>query len=353
MPTGHIRGLRRFVLAYGLFIVLASLWPLHGWRAGSEWSAAFLTAPWPRYVTRNDLLTNLLVYLPLGYALALMAAPRHRGRGAIWATLAGLALSASLESLQLLMPGRIASNLDLLLNGLGALAGGLQALHHGRWLRAWRSLRNWRSAWFNAGGWTNLGLVLLVLWFMAQFSLLPISGIGWLQLHLRPFDRPPTSLAGLNLDWFVAMFVEMLAIGAFCACLLRPGRYVAALALLFVAGFVMKLLAATMLLRLSAAGGVLSLESLAAFLLALWLLLLPSLSRRRWALALLGLAAMVGLRLVMAWHFFPDRSLLNVTGLAQYLAVLWPPLALLWMLTVRTAARPLPESGNRSARAGD
>lgn len=329
------RGLSLFTGCYALFIVVGSLWPLSGWLPLSTWSPAFLSAHWPRYFTRNDLLTNVLAYLPFGYALALRYAPRHRVLGVYWALLAGIALSTLMENLQLLMPGRVASNLDIVLNAAGTLTGSLLALHHGRWLRAWGALLAWRGRWFLAGDWANLGLLLLALWFMAQFSLLPVSGIGWLHLHLRPFDRPPESLGGLNTAWFLAIFVEMLTVGAFTACLVRPGRYAGALALLFFNGFIMKLLAATVLLRLNVAGGVLSLETLTAFLLALWLLLLPSLSRRRRALALVGLGMMVGVRLVLAWDFFPERSLLSVIGLAVHLAVLWPLLALTWMLIAR------------------
>ncbi len=322
--------LKAFIALYALFLAVGSLYPFSGWTPLQDWSASFLTDAWPRYITRTDLATNLLVYVPLGYALARWnAQPGHGARGVLTGALAGLALSLLLESSQQLLPGRIASNLDMLVNGLGALTGALLALHHRRWLRAGRALLRWRHRWFQAGVPTHIGLGLLLLWFLAQFVLLPFPGLGWLDLHLRPIDMPPGGLDQINLPWFAAVFLEIAALGAFTANLLRPGRYVSAMLLLVVLAFVMKLLAATILLKLKVVGGVLSLETLAAFLLAFWFLLNPLVSRRRKHVALLLLLAIPLLRLGLAHpHWWPAVSLLNIVGLAKAVAALWPLLAL-------------------------
>lgn len=326
--------LRNFIALYALFLAVGSLHPYQGWASLSDWSLAFLWEPWPKYITRTDLATNLLVYTPLGYALALgFSAPGRRLRGVILGGFTGLALSFALESVQQLLPGRIASNLDMLVNGLGSWSGALLALHHGRWLRAMSALSRWRERWFKPGSATNLGLVLLVLWFIAQFSLLPISGIGWLHLHLRPLDSLPDSLAGVNSPWLLAQFVEIVAVGAFAACLLRPGRYVGGMALILFSAFFTKLLAATILLRLAVVGGVVSLETLSAFLLALWLLLLPGSSRHRHGLAVGAMVVILVARASLAGRFIPDASLLNITGLARHLGAIWPAMILVWLLT--------------------
>jgi VanZ family protein len=321
--------LKLFIALYALFLGVGSLYPFSGWLPAATWSADFLLAAWPRYVTRTDLATNFLAYVPLGYGLALwFAAPRHGARSVLAACGLGLALSLALESGQLLLPGRIASNLDLLVNGLGALVGALLVLHHGRWLRAGRALCRWRARWFRAGLAGNLGLGLVLLWFLAQFALLPFPGLGWLELHLRPIDIPPGALEQINLPWFAAVFLEMSALGAFTANLLRPGRYVGAMLLLMALAFVMKLLAATILLRLKVAGGVLSLETLAAFLLAFWFLLNPLVSRHRRPVALVLLLAAILLRLGLAEsHWWPAASVLNIVGLAKSAAASWPLLA--------------------------
>jgi hypothetical protein len=112
-------------------------------------------------------------------------------------------------------------------------------------------------------------------------ALLPFPGTGWLDLHLRPVDMPPESIEQINPAWLLAVFFEIAGVGAFMTTLLRPGRYASAVLLLFIAGFMLKLLAATLLLKLRVVGGVLSLETLLGFILALWLLLLPTVSRQR------------------------------------------------------------------------
>ncbi len=341
-PSPRLRG---FILFYGAFIAFGSLHPFSDWFSPAHWSLDFLLAPWPRYFTRTDLATNLLVYAPLGYALALwFSAPGRRARGvAFGAVAAGLA-SLTLESLQQLLPDRIASNLDVLVNSLGGLTGALLALHHSRWLRAGQAAGRWRDKWFRPGAMTNLGLALLALWLISQFSLLPTTGIGWLHLHVRPLDKAPHSLDGINTAWLLALFLEITVVGAFTACLLRPGRYVGAMALLLVIAFFAKLLAAAILLKTSVLGGVVSLETLAAFLLAFWLLLLPSASRRRHLVASLGIVLLLTVRLSLSKHVLPTISPFNITGLSHYLGALWPLLVLAWLW--KDSARPRnPDSG--------
>lgn len=327
---------------YVILILASSLHPYTGWRPLASWSFEFITAPLPPFITRTDLSTNFLVYVPLGYLLALyLVRPRRRGRAVLLATLAGMALSLTLESLQQLIPGRIASNLDALLNGLGTLTGALLTLHHRRLLRAARWARSWRLAWFRPGLRVNIGLVLIVLWGLAQFSLLPVPGAGWLGLHLRPLDTAPGGLDQLNLAWFAAVGLEMAALGAFTACLLRPGRYVSALVLLFPIAFAIKLLAATILLKLKVVGGVLSLETLIAFFIAFWLLLTPWVSRHRLASAIALLGSILLLRLWLGGPLWlPKTSMLNIVGLAKTVAALWPWLALIILLAAALLGRP-------------
>ena len=314
-------------------IVVGSLYPLRGWVGVEAWSLDFLFQPLPRYITRHDLTTNLLVYLPFGYALSLLlSTPRQRSLAILATTLIAALLSATLESLQQLLPGRIASNLDVYINALGGLVGGLLALHHGRWQRAWRAFRRWRERWFKPHGLATPGLWLLLLWAFTQFALLPWPGIGLLDLHLRPIDNPPDSLTDLNYVWFAAVFLEMAVLGAFASRLLRPGRYVSGILLLFLAAFLLKLLAAAALLRLKVMGGILSLETLFAFLAALWFLLLPVVSRNRAAVAAILLLIIVGLRLaIVDSPLWPSGSLLNIIGLAAHAAAFWPWLALAQM----------------------
>lgn len=339
-PTTKAR-LKGFIALYVLLLTIGSLYPFTGWSPLTDWSAGFLTDAWPRYITRTDLATNLLIYLPLGYALARwFSRPGHGAHGVIAGAFSGLGLSLLLESGQQLLPGRIASNLDMLVNGLGALSGALLTLHHGRWVRAGRSLHRWRDRWFHAGVLTNIGLALLLLWFLSQFALLPFPGMGWLGLHLRPIDTPPGGLDQINFPWFVAVTLEMFTLGMFAANLLRPGRYVSGMLLLVALAFFMKLLAATILLKLKVVGGVLSLETLAGFLLAFWLLLTPPASRHRMRFALLLLGVTLLGRLWLAdFRLWQPVSILNIVGLAKAIALLWPFLSLLLISVYRPGSR--------------
>ena len=50
---------------YATLIVYASLYPFDNWRFQGIAPWSFLTAPWPRYWTRFDVVANALGYLPL------------------------------------------------------------------------------------------------------------------------------------------------------------------------------------------------------------------------------------------------------------------------------------------------
>lgn len=322
-----------FLAVYVAIILVGSLYPFSGWRGTETWSADFLFDSPPRYITRNDVTTNLLIYLPLGYLLAArLFRPGRRALPILMAWLFGTTLSVGLEGIQVLLPGRIASNLDVFLNSLGALIGALLALHHGRWTRAWRVLRRWRMDWFQPHGHATPGLWLLLAWAFAQFALVPLPGAGWLELHLRPLELSPGHLQQINAPWFFAVLVEMSMLGLFTACLLRPGRYAGAILLFFLATFALKLLAAAILLRPRVVGGALSLETLAAFAVAFWLLLLPSVSRHRMTIAMVLLTLVIAVRLWLAPSpLRPPDSLLNLVGLARWTAAFWPWAALVYL----------------------
>ncbi len=325
-----------FLVFYASLIAFGSLHPFTGLMGLEHWSGEFITAPLPRFVTRNDISTNLLAYLPLGYALALrLGLPRRRLGAILLATLVGFFYSVSMESVQQIMPARIASNLDIFLNTLGVFIGALLSLHHQRWLRAGRALGRWRRRWFRPEPAASFGLALLLLWVLAQFTLQPVPGAGWLGLHLRPIDTPPAGLDQINWPWFAAAWLEIAALGTFAASLLRPGRYVGAMVSLVMVSFAVKLLVATLLLRLKVVGGVLSLETLAAFLLAFWFLLIPQVSRQRRRVALLLLVLALGLRVAQAdYLLWPIASVFNIIGLAKAAASLWLWLAVAVLLVI-------------------
>src|SRR5258707_5916588 len=113
-------------LAYTLVIVYASLQPFAGWRMPSDDVLRFLTAPWPRYITTYDIALNVSAYLPLGAMLFFALRPPLAAAVAlVIAVLLAAALSLLLESVQMFLPSRIASNVDLISNSAGAALGAL------------------------------------------------------------------------------------------------------------------------------------------------------------------------------------------------------------------------------------
>lgn len=178
---------------YAGLIVYASLYPFEGWRIQGIAPWSFLWAPLPRYWTGFDVVSNVLGYAPLGF-LGCVAALRQRPRwpAVLGVTLAALALSLLMEALQMFLPMRVPSNVDLALNTLGAFAGALLA----RVLAAWGLVAHWsrwRDRWLvgDASG----ALVLLVLWPLAL--LFPVSvpfGLG------QVFERLESSVARVLRD---------------------------------------------------------------------------------------------------------------------------------------------------------
>ncbi len=166
--SAHGSGGRHVSLAWPLLlcylglVVYASLFPFEGWRDQGLAPWAFLSAPWPRYWSRFDIVANLVGYLPLGALVTMACARTGWVRVAPWlGALVPVLLSLTLEALQGYLPQRVASQADALLNALGA-AMGASAVHLA--LR-WRLLQGWasfRQAWLRPGA--QLAWVLLLLW---------------------------------------------------------------------------------------------------------------------------------------------------------------------------------------------
>lgn len=150
-------------LIYAALIVFASLFPFDGWRVQGISPWVFFTAPMPPpYWTWFDVWLNLAGYAPLGFLLALTLLRSGWPRSAVpVAVLAGALLSLAMESLQILLPRRVPSNMDLALNAGGALLGALLAALLER-LGAIAHWSRFRERWFEPQA--RGALVLLALW---------------------------------------------------------------------------------------------------------------------------------------------------------------------------------------------
>jgi VanZ family protein/uncharacterized membrane protein len=164
-------------LLFAVLVLYASLYPFTGWRTQAGVSWEWLLAPWPRYWTAFDVWANLLGYVPLGFLLA-VAMLRTGWGAASWplAVLLPALFSLAIEAVQTLLPVRVPSNLDLILNSAGGALGASLAWVSDRagLLRYWSQ---WRADWFESDA--HVGLVLLGLWFPALLYPAPIPfGLG-------------------------------------------------------------------------------------------------------------------------------------------------------------------------------
>jgi VanZ family protein len=173
-------------VVYGMLLVYSGWAPWSGWRDLGIDAFAYLFAPLPRYLTTFDLLVNVLAYLPFGALLVLALYPGLRGVGAVaLSTLSGLLLSGAIEAGQTYLPTRISSNVDLLTNTVGTLAGAVLASAFAAPLIDRGRLAEWRHRWFERD--TTIVLIAIALWPAAQIYPEPmLFGNGDLRSSLEP-----------------------------------------------------------------------------------------------------------------------------------------------------------------------
>lgn len=157
--------------AYLLIIVYASLQPFRGWRLPAAEVYGFLTAPWPRYITLNDILFNVSAYVPLGFMLTLgLRLALKPGNAVLTGTLLAVLLSIAMESVQMFLPARIATNVDVLTNGVGALIGALAAPLFSPTQVLGARIIALRRRLFVPGMLADLGVLLVLLWIAAHLN---------------------------------------------------------------------------------------------------------------------------------------------------------------------------------------
>jgi VanZ family protein len=122
---------RYWLLGYFFCVAYASFYPFAGWKDASLLLPGLLdlfASGLPRFWTGFDVIANALAYVPLGlmlsWALQIRYAPWISSLvAAVFFSL----VSVQIEWLQVLLPGRVPSLLDWILNSLGAGVGALIA----------------------------------------------------------------------------------------------------------------------------------------------------------------------------------------------------------------------------------
>lgn len=323
-------------LIYAVLIAYGSLYPFLGWHGPLDAALDFVGAPWSRHVSRSDIITNILVYLPLGALIA--RALRYRLNpwlAFLAAALLGALLSFAMESLQAYLPGRVSSRLDWLLNSLGTLLGALgAALIQARW-GPLRALAQLRRQWFLPGPTADFGLLVLGLWALAQLiPLLLYLDPDSLQRGLWSLWRALSQPSLLHWQQLAADSLSIAGLGLFVTLYARSAKSVMPLFIAFIV-FVL-------LLRIPVMSWRLSLETGAGALLGLAGTLALLRSPRPFRLIAAAVAILIGFALaklapeISLW-FKPPREvnwipfagrMHSLSGFAELLAGLWPFLTL-------------------------
>lgn len=277
---------------------------------------------------RSDMFNNVLLYVPFGFCLVLVAEPRL---GRLWGialgALCGALLSLGIEVTQASISPRVPSLTDLSLNAGGALIGAVAG-------SIWHALGARMTPRGNPIGRSGaVALTVLVLWLIARlWPLWPDASLRQIKRAVRPLFNPE-----FNWQELAAFFVGWLVVAQAVFHLAKRQRSVDAFLLV---------IAIVLVGRTLTGGNTLVFAELAAIAVLLPVLVLLSRLEDRGRSALL--AALLGtwlaaVALMPAMHGGPGVSL-EVPGLGEFLSRNPPPpaqlagkgfsyVALAWLLT--------------------
>ena len=334
-----------------LLLAYASLYPFAPlrWPNGDLVAAAFGS---PRYVSTFDVVLNIVAYMPLGVLMARYFIQRgSQPATAIFAAIAfGAAFSIAMETAQLFIPGRVSSIYDAMANTTGTAIGAMVFADPVHAL-ATQPLGQRRDAFVIPGPWGDAGLVLVMIWLLAQLNpALPFFGAG----NIVPMDIDTGDLTVLQT---AAVAMSIWGFGLFVSVLLvrDQGALRATLALLSVALW-LKFTAASFMLQPHFAEEWVSAGRVVG-LVAGVLLLLPSrrfgrMARTYLALVLI-LAGALFSKIVGAYSpleeflkvfRWPYGQLENFATLTRFLHELWPFMAIAYLIALFLRSRPGVES---------
>ncbi|MBI3480937.1 MAG: VanZ family protein [Nitrosomonadales bacterium] len=330
-------------IGYTLLIVYASLSPFAGWREQGLDFIEVLRAPFLLTYSAFDATVNLLAYIPLGLLFGLALRTHFSALGCVMLGMClGVALSTGMEYLQMYLPTRVSSNMDLLTNSAGALTGSLLAVSITSWTWLFSHLMRWRSHLFRHGKEMDFGLALLTLWMFGQINpSLPMLGNVFISgASHRPFVTLPH--APFNIWESGAVALNLLMLGTLMLTLLRmPHNIITALLAILSLVALLKFIAAALLLKSWALLLWIKSEAVLGILLGILLLLAVLRLPRHAALAIGISTALCYMAIVnfvfddnipssamsiYHWHY---GHLLNYNGLAQSITLVFPLLLIL------------------------
>jgi hypothetical protein len=299
--------------------------------------------------TPFDAVINVLAYIPFGFLIGLALRARlGTVVSVLLASLLGMALSVSMEYLQMYLPTRTSSNLDMLTNTAGSIIGALLAVSIASWSWFRLGLMRWRSSLFYQGKEMDFGLALLSLWVFGQINpSLPMLGHVFITETARqPFvTHLPEPFAWWECS---GVMLNLLMLGMLLLTLLRvPRRVVPSLLVVLSVVALVKFIAAALLLKSWALLLWINGEAMLGILAGMTLLI---------AILLQSRAVIIGFGVSLAFIYFvivnfvvdgntPAAAmsvyhwhyghLLNYNGLAQTIALIFPVLLIFHFWRIR------------------
>ncbi|MGR6034889.1 MAG: VanZ family protein [Candidatus Nitrosoglobus sp.] len=212
------------VIIYVGFLIYGTLYPWQGWRVPSEIEQrlAFEYGWKPSY---SDIFTNVIVYIPLGFLLAHIVISRSSITKLFVALLGGTLLSFLLESLQIYLPTRVPSLLDLMFNAMGAFVGGGIFIAFCPQGGIYTRLLLIRQAHVRSGALASASLFLLGVWAISQtIPWMPSLDISGLRQELKPLWYVLTQRTSLEINQTIVYALEIAALGLIGALTLKPNK---------------------------------------------------------------------------------------------------------------------------------
>lgn len=318
------------LVSYLGLIIYGSLYPFSGWRVPDAYHPNMVHLWWREHLSRSDVITNFLSYIPLGYLVARTICMRQRAFVTLTiVVLSSAALSASMEFLQVFLPSRVSSLADVFFNSCGTLVGAIGAKVMGGEAVLGQSVLSLRAKYFIPGRLGDIGLGIVGLWALSQLvPLVPSLDIGNLKHGLKPLWRTLHDMSRLDVHETLVYSLNIAGGGSIASFLIKDKQH----ALLIYALFV----AAVLLLKIPIIGRQLSLEALCGFFISLFLLVL--LSRLKQPVSLVTAAVLILIAFIIdelrtavlpdSFHlvnWVPFRhQMASVMGFAGILEGIWP-----------------------------
>jgi hypothetical protein len=292
--------------------------------------------------------------VPLGFLLSVCLGARlGPAGGAAAAAVAAALLSLAMEAVQVFLPARIASSVDLLCNSVGALLGAMAAPLFAPSRILGGRLHAARHRLLVEGAVADAGMVIVLLWTLTQFH--PTSqlfGTGALRASLDlPLIAIHTPALAFSTEAAV-VGLNLVGVGLLLSAILNPGaRPLLATAAVVALAIAIKVVTAALLVRAPTPFSWMT-PGVGAGLIAGWLTLwataaLPRAGRLVLATAcIVAATAVINLAPENPYQSIPPRLLargvshfLSFSGIARALSEIWPLLATGFLLFALAARR--------------